>query len=413
MNDTPPDDSGRDSGHDSGHDSDSDGGSGADTDRGVRSQNVRTIAAVRRSGEDRIVAGVCAGVARHLGIDPIIVRIGVVALTFIGLAGLILYLAAWFLLPADDEPRSVAADWFNLDQNEEQVRSVGLFVAAVVAVVAIVGDKGWGFWWIGWWVLPAAFLFWLFIVRPRHRREAELTDEHIETWQAAMTKQDHIDAYTAAKVADVLERKRDRFERRRDSRVLRRLTYSLIAIAIAITLIIDRQIGLDNSTYLAAALVAVAIGCLIGTVRGSTAGLVALGIVLTIALAVSSAVPDGRIGEQVREPHTLTGLQPSYRHGIGQFVLDLGRFDRPGDLAGRTVHIHAGIGQTVVYVPENVPVRLDAELSGGVIQAFGREWEMHGPRDRNDSDVTAVDGQGRALRLVIDQRFGEVKVIRR
>src|SRR5689334_20110943 len=98
-------------------------------DDGFASQNLRTISDVHRSSDDRIVAGVCAGVARHLNIDPIIVRIAVVALTFVGLAGLILYLAAWFLLPEDDAPplgkpsvpagrapkRSVAADWFRLD----------------------------------------------------------------------------------------------------------------------------------------------------------------------------------------------------------------------------------------------------------------------------------------------------------
>ena len=384
---------------------------------GFESQNLRSIAEVRRSSDDRVVAGVSAGVARHLNIDPIIVRIGFVALTFIGLSGLVLYLAAWFLLPADDEPRSVAADWFNLDRNEEQVRTVGLFVAAVLAVAAIVGDQGWGFGWIGWWLLPAAFLFWLFVVRPRHRREERSADEAIKDLQAAVSKQgttqEHVDAYTAAKVADVLERKRVRLERRRESRVLRRFTYSLIAIAIAITLIVDRQIGLDNSTYFAAALVAVALGCLIGTLWGNTGGLVALGVLLTIGLAVSSAVPDGRIGQQVRDPHTLTGLQPTYQHGIGQFELDLGGFTRPEELVGKTVHVRAGIGQTVVYVPEDVPVRLDAELRGGVINAFGREWEMHGPRSRNDNEITTVDGRGRALHLVIDQRFGEMKVIRR
>jgi phage shock protein PspC (stress-responsive transcriptional regulator) len=385
---------------------------------GFESHNLRTIAEVRRSSDDRVVAGVSAGVARHLNIDPIIVRIGFVALTFIGLAGLVLYLAAWFLLPADDEQRSVAADWFNLDHNEEQVRTVGLFVAAVLAVAAIVGDQGWGFDWIGWWLLPAAFLFWLFVVRPRHRREERSADTDLATLQAAVsrqgTTQEHVDAYTAAKVAEVLERKRVRLERRRESRALRRFTYSLIAIAIAITLIIDRQVGLDNTTYFAAALVAVSLGCLIGTLWGNTGGLVALGVLLTVGLAVSSAIPDGRIGQQVRDPHTLAGLQPTYQHGIGQFELDLGDFTRPEQLAGKTVHIRAGIGQTIVYVPDDVPVRLDATLRAGAINAFGHEWEMHGnPGGRDGNDVATVDGRGRALHLVIDQRFGEMKVIRR
>ncbi len=379
------------------------------------SQNLRTISDVRRASDDRIVAGVCAGVARHLNIDPIIVRIAVVALTFVGLAGLILYLAAWFLLPEDDAERSVAADWFRLDQNEPQVRAIGLFVAAVMAVVAIVGDSGWGLWWIGWWVLPAAFLFWLFVVRPRQRREDFLaasasaeTGAKPDAWSSDPdVLKTQVDAYTAAKTAQVLERKRQRYERRRESRALGRLTLSLIAIAIAVTLILDQQIGLEAQAYIVAALLAVAVGCLIGTLWGNPGGLVGLGLFLTVALLLASAIPSGRVGQQEREPQTLAGLQSSYRHGIGQFELNLSGFNEPSQLAGETVHINTGVGQTIVYVPKGVPVKLDAELKGGEISAFGRTW--HG----SDTDVTTTDGDGQALHLVINQRFGDMEVIRR
>ena len=373
---------------------------------GFASQNLRTISDVRRASDDRIVAGVCAGVARHLNIDPIIVRIAVVALTFIGLAGLILYLAAWFLLPEDDAERSVAADWFRLDQNEPQVRSIGLFVAAVVAVVAIVGDGGWGLWWLGWWVLPAAFLFWLFVVRPRQRRE-ELGAQPAAWSSDPDVLKTQVDAYTAAKTAEVLERKRLRHERRRESRALWRLTLSLIAIAIAVTLILDQQVDVNGSAYIVAALLAVAVGCLIGTLWGNAGGLVGLGLLLTVALMVSSAVPHGRVGEQVREPQTLAGLQSSYRHGIGEFELDLSGFGKPSQLAGRRVEITNGIGQTTVYVPKDLPVTLDAKLKGGEITAFGAEW--HG----SDNDVRYTDGEGKTLHLVINQRFGDMEVIRR
>jgi phage shock protein PspC (stress-responsive transcriptional regulator) len=376
---------------------------------GFASQNLRTISDVRRSQDDRIVAGVCAGVARHLNIDPILVRIAVVGLTFVGLSGLILYLAAWFLLPDEDADRSVAAEWFGLDQNEPQVRAIGLFVAAVLAVVAVVGDSGWGLWWIGWWVLPAAFLFWLFVVRPRKRREETVAAFAQSSPAAAAegTVDEQVEAYTAARVADHLERKRQRYERRRESRALWRLALSLIAIAIAVTLIVDQQVDVDPSVYVVAALLAVAIGCLVGTLWGNAGGLVGLGLLLTVMLLLASAVPTGRVGEQVREPQTLAGLQPSYRHGIGQFELDLSGFKKPSQLAGRTVRINTGIGQTVVYVPEGLPVKLDAELRGGEISAFGRQWHGH------DNDVTTTDGDGRALHLVINQRFGDMEVIRR
>ena len=373
------------------------------------SENVRSLSDVRRSSDDRIVAGVCAGVARHLNIDPLLVRIAVVALTFIGLSGLILYLAAWFLLPEETGDKSIAAEWFNLDQNEPQVRAIGLFTAAVVAVVAVVGDSGWGLWWIGWWVLPAAFLFWLFVVRPRQRHEETMAAfaQTAPASGAGGSVEEQVEAYTAARVAESLERKRQRIERRRESRALWRLTLSLIAIAVAVTLILDQQVDVDGSAYIVAALTAVAIGCLVGTLWGSAGGLVGLGLLLTVALLVTSAIPRGPIGEQVREPQTLAGLQSSYRHGVGQFELDLSRFNQPAQLAGRTVRISAGVGQTLVYLPEGLPVRLDAELRGGEISAFGRQW------DGRNNEVSVIDGDGRSLHLVINQRFGDMEVIRR
>jgi phage shock protein PspC (stress-responsive transcriptional regulator) len=52
-----------------------------------------------REPEDRMIAGVCGGVAKHLGVDPLIVRLSAVALAFAGGAGLVAYLAAWLLAP--------------------------------------------------------------------------------------------------------------------------------------------------------------------------------------------------------------------------------------------------------------------------------------------------------------------------
>jgi phage shock protein PspC (stress-responsive transcriptional regulator) len=59
---------------------------------------------ITRSGDDRILGGVCGGIARHLDIDPVIVRIATVALVCAVGAGAVAYLAAWILMPLDDRP---------------------------------------------------------------------------------------------------------------------------------------------------------------------------------------------------------------------------------------------------------------------------------------------------------------------
>jgi phage shock protein PspC (stress-responsive transcriptional regulator) len=62
-----------------------------------------------RSRDDRMIAGVCGGLAQHLGVDPAIVRIGAVAFALAGGAGLPAYLAAWLLVPAAEPARARTA----------------------------------------------------------------------------------------------------------------------------------------------------------------------------------------------------------------------------------------------------------------------------------------------------------------
>ena len=61
---------------------------------------------VRRSDE-HVVAGVCAGVARWLGVDPIVVRLAALILALANGVGVLAYLVAWVVLP-EAPPESTA-----------------------------------------------------------------------------------------------------------------------------------------------------------------------------------------------------------------------------------------------------------------------------------------------------------------
>ena len=53
-----------------------------------------------RRRDDRMVAGVCSGIADYLGVDVTLVRVlAVVALVFSFGAALVVYVAAWILMP--------------------------------------------------------------------------------------------------------------------------------------------------------------------------------------------------------------------------------------------------------------------------------------------------------------------------
>ncbi|HSK28002.1 MAG TPA: PspC domain-containing protein [Jiangellales bacterium] len=55
-----------------------------------------------RSRTERMLGGVCGGLAQYLGVDPTLVRLGVVALTIVsGGAGLVAYVAAWIVVPEE------------------------------------------------------------------------------------------------------------------------------------------------------------------------------------------------------------------------------------------------------------------------------------------------------------------------
>lgn len=58
---------------------------------------------------EKKIAGVCAGIARHMGWDVTLVRVAfLAAILFKGL-GVIAYLIGWIAMPRDDEPAFNAA----------------------------------------------------------------------------------------------------------------------------------------------------------------------------------------------------------------------------------------------------------------------------------------------------------------
>ena len=71
---------------------------------GCMNDNTATqIRTFRRSTSDRMVAGVCGGAAKQLGIDVALLRVLLVAATLFGFgAGAVVYLACWILVPEEE-----------------------------------------------------------------------------------------------------------------------------------------------------------------------------------------------------------------------------------------------------------------------------------------------------------------------
>jgi phage shock protein C len=91
-----------------------------------------------RSRDDRVIAGVCGGLARYVGIDPILVRIAALLLIFAGGVGIVLYVIGWIAIP---EERAVVDGVVeaepDLDEDELERRRGAAVLGILFVVVGI------------------------------------------------------------------------------------------------------------------------------------------------------------------------------------------------------------------------------------------------------------------------------------
>ena len=102
-----------------------------------------------RSRDDRVIGGVCGGIAKYFDIDPVLVRVGAVALVFLGGAGILAYLAAVLLIPNEGE----AGQPPEAPKRGLAIAGVVLLVVAICVVLPFQG--GWG---PNWGLVPLGFL---------------------------------------------------------------------------------------------------------------------------------------------------------------------------------------------------------------------------------------------------------------
>jgi phage shock protein PspC (stress-responsive transcriptional regulator) len=63
---------------------------------------------LRRTDDTRMLGGVAGGIAQFFDVDVLYVRIGLVALAVLGGGGVVLYVAAWALIPEEGSDISLA-----------------------------------------------------------------------------------------------------------------------------------------------------------------------------------------------------------------------------------------------------------------------------------------------------------------
>ncbi|MCP3999179.1 MAG: PspC domain-containing protein [bacterium] len=90
-----------------------------------------------RPTEGRVLGGVAAAVANHTGSSVGIVRLGFLVAALFGGFGIILYLAAWALMPGEGEGESAAERW--LRNLTTPGKRLGAFFVGLAGLVVLAG----------------------------------------------------------------------------------------------------------------------------------------------------------------------------------------------------------------------------------------------------------------------------------
>lgn len=98
---------------------------------------------LERSSADRLIAGVAGGVAEYFRVDPSFVRIAFVVLSLFGGVGVVLYAAAWLLMPENGNP-SASAAFLAAPRRHGALFLIGVVAAGIVVVSLLSNGPFWG-----------------------------------------------------------------------------------------------------------------------------------------------------------------------------------------------------------------------------------------------------------------------------
>jgi phage shock protein PspC (stress-responsive transcriptional regulator)/predicted membrane protein len=293
-----------------------------------------------RARGDKVIAGVAGGLGRYFGVDPIFFRIGFVALAFFGGAGLVLYGAAWLLVPLEGGTGRP----FDLRLQGRTLTVVGAIVLAL-AVLAVLGQLGGG-WGGGWWWWGGFFGPLLFFA-------------------------------IGGLLLWALLRGRSRGERGADARwIAGRIALAIGILAGSAVLFFGAALAAAAGGGAAVAALVVVIGILliVAAFRGGARWLILPALLLALPVGIVSAADvdiDGGVGDRDYRPSSLGDLRDTYKLGIGRLRIDLRDLELPaGD---RPLRVDLGVGDAEVIVPESVCVALESRAGAGYVRLFDRD----------------------------------------
>jgi phage shock protein PspC (stress-responsive transcriptional regulator) len=353
-----------------------------------------------RVDEGRWLGGVAAGLGRYFDVNPLVYRIAFVALAFAGGTGILLYVAAWLVMPGEQSADSIAVGAMREHRDRPWlVLGVGLLLfGAVLAFYEADLWHGIGNIWLAALLGGAAVLWW----QLAHRDEARPAAPP----PASAATGDGGD--TTAVIAPPPAAKASR----KPSLLAPVLGALLTAAGVFGLLAVLDVYEIDADLVLAAAVAIVGVAIAIGAFTGYRVGaLVPLGLVLLAAFGIASATPvsvSSGIGDKLERPLDAAALDRSYEYGIGEFELDLADVELAEGVT--RVDVSLGIGELVVTVPDDAALEIEAHAGAGEVTVLGRRDDGLGA----DEELTVPGRDENSPTLVLDASvgFGEIRIER-
>jgi phage shock protein PspC (stress-responsive transcriptional regulator) len=386
-------------------------------------QSTATRRLVRRS-DDRYLAGVAGGVADYFAIDPVIVRIAFVVLTFVGGAGAIAYVAGWLLIPEEGQETSVGEDAL---RTHNWARIAGFVLIAIAASVLLRP-----LWWFGGSAVTAIALILLGVYLLSHRGGDSPTTTPTDTGEPrpAPPTAGEDPARSAsppprtatwpppppplppAVAHPARQRRRGERRDRRERSGVTAVTFGILLVgAGVIGLIFATSDGIEPTRVFGGALVVVGAALVLTTWFGRGGVLIPVGVLLFGLVSVSSLIDvpfKGGIGEKTERPAGTAELKAEYHLAIGELTLDLGGVSFPQE-STTDIEATVGVGHLVVIVPRGVEVDVHGHAGAGAVEFLGDDGEQGGVRVDRDAQLHAGAGAAR-VNLDAEVGVGQVEV---
>lgn len=392
-----------------------------DGDMNDTTRTRKPAARLERSREDRIIAGVSGGLGTYMGANPWLFRLAFIILAFFGGLGVLLYIAAWLLVPDQGTRDPIISKWLgNLDMSDGgTIFGVVLVGAAVVIILAQVAN-------VSSVLIVALVLFIVGLLLYRGDLTVKKPDDDPseggdmpEDNTSDSTVDNSLDASASIAVADPPMYEPPPPEPEvmweppppKESSMLGRITVAFGLIVLASMALIDlafETVSIEPVHYIATAVALLGLGLIVGGWVGRARWLIIIGVVLLPALWFTSFWPQDfsfSAGESRHEPTQVSDVQPKYELGFGQLVIDLSGLSAEELAQVGTVEASLGVGEMIVRLPNEVGAHIQALVGAGTVEGVPNE-----PSGVGINVTRIVPPEPPVVDLILEVGFGVVRI---